>query len=362
MEKIEKVKFSVVEPSRSFIPEYSENLNSTSYVRWGQDNKFPAFINMIYNESATVRAIIDGTVNYVAGNGVELGEGGSRWEQEINRRGDTFNDLIVSVATDILKFNGFAIQVIFNKLGTPVEFYALDFARIRLSADGQKVYYGKKWSSYSEKYEEYDAFNLERINPEKMTQIYVWRDASSRTVYPMPFWRGSWRDALGEIAASKYVLNSLSNGLAVKTLITIPNKTGMLTDDDKQKMNEAIKTRFCGPDADSSFFLYFQEEGEDALKVDAIQSKEEPEKFNSIKKSARENIFVSFRATPQLFGLPQDANKGFSKTEFVEAFQLYQRTQVRPIQLKIERAIKKITGFDINILPFALEDSEDEQQ
>ena len=359
MEKIEKVKFSVVEPQKPYIPEYSENLNSVTYVNWGQDNAFPQFINTLYNESPTVRACIDGTVNYIGGNGVDLGEGQARWDDEVNRRGDTMSDLITAIATDMLKFNMFAIQVIFNKLGVPVELYPLDMARVRISADGRKVYYAKKWGSYTSKYEEFDAFNLERINPEKMTQIYVWKDPSARTVYAMPYWRGSWRDGLAEIAASKYTLNSMSNGLAVKTLITIPNKTGMLTDDDKKKMNESIRTRFCGPDADSSFFLYFQEEGEDQLKVDAIESKEEPEKFEKIKDSARQSIFVSFRATPNLFGLPT-ATTGFSEQEFNEAFKLYQKTVVAPLQKKIERAIKKVAGVEMTILPFVLEDGENE--
>ena len=355
----QKVTFSVVEPRRVEIPEYTENLNTSSYVAWGPDNKFPQFINMIYEESATARSIIDGTVNYVCGNGVSV-EGGERFKEQVNRRGDTIEDLINAIATDVLKFNGFAVQVIYNKLGVPVEFYSLDFSRIRLNADCTKVYYARKWGGYTGKYEVFDAFNLSKIDPDKMTQVYVWRDSSSRKIYPTPYWRGSWRDCLAEIAASKYVLSSLSNGLAVKTMVTIPNKTGMLTDDDKEKIQKSIQERFCGPDAESSFFLYFQEEGEDQLKVDPIEVKDESDKFDKIKSSARENIFISFRATPNLFGLP-NATTGFNEQEFLEAFKLYQKTMVAPIQKKIQRALEKVMGLEkLPILPFNLEDSEDE--
>ena len=350
----QKVTFSVVESRRVEIPEYTENTNTTSYVPWGIDNKFPEFITTIYNESSTARACIDGTANFICGNGVEV-KGGERFKDQVNRRGDTVEDLLSAVAVDVMKFYGFAVQVIFNKLGVPVEFYALDFSRVRLSADGRKVYYAKKWGGYTGKYEVFDAFNLDSIDPEKMTQVYVWKDPSSRRVYPTCFWRGSWRDCLSEISASKYVLNSLSTGMSAKAMVNIPNKTGLLTDDDKAKIQEAISTKYCGPDAENSFFLYFQEEGEDQLKVDMLEQKDESQKFETIRNSARENIFIGFRCTPNLLGLPS-ATTGFNEQEFNESFKLYQKTVVSPLQKKIERAFKKFMGLeDMAILPFSLE-------
>lgn len=354
MDKGQKVTFSVVESKRVEIPEYTENTNTTTYVSWGTDNKFPDFINMLYNESATARACIDGISNFICGNGVDI-KGGERWKNEINRRGDTVEDLLVAVSTDIMKFYGFAVQVIFNKLGVPVEFYALDFSRIRISADGKKVYYAKKWGGYTGKFEVFDAFNLDNVDPKTYTQVYVWRDPSSRKVYPTAYWRGCWRDCLSEISASKYVLNSLSNGMAVKSMVTIPNKTGLLTDDDKSKIQESLQTKFCGPDAENSFFLYFQEEGEDQLKVDMLHQEDDSDRFKTIRDSARENCFISFRVTPNLLGLPT-ATTGFNEQEFGEAFKLVQKTLVGPIQRKIERALKKLMGVEeINILPFNLE-------
>ena len=194
MDKGQKVTFSVVESKRVEIPEYTENTNTNTYVSWGADNKFPDFINMLFNESATARACIDGISTFICGNGVDI-KGGERWKNEINRRGETVEDLLSAISTDIMKFYGFAVQVIFNKLGVPVEFYALDFSRIRLSADGKKVYYAKKWGGYTGKFEVFDAFNLENVDPKTYTQIYVWRDPSSRKVYPTCYWRGCWREA-----------------------------------------------------------------------------------------------------------------------------------------------------------------------
>lgn len=350
----EKVlKFSIIESRKVALPEYEENTNTKTFVYYGADNNFPAFINTLYRESATIRAIIDGSVNYVCGNGVEIPDEGAKWREEINRRGDTVEDLVLQMGTDYYKFRGFAVQVVYNKLGEIKELYGLDFARCRVSADGKKVYYAKKWGQFTGKYKVYDAFNKEYIDPENPTQIFYFKDGA-RTCYPMPFWEGCFRDGMAEIEASKYVLNNLSNGLAAKTIITLPNVSGVLTEDEKKAVEKSIRTRFTGPDADSSFFLYWKnEEGED-LKVDSIQVQDESEKFSKIKASARENIFTSFRATPNLFGL-QNESKGFSKEEFIECFALYQKTQIAPVQKKIERAFQKITGAELTILPFNLD-------
>lgn len=350
----EKVlKFSIIESRKVALPEYEENTNTKTFVYYGADNNFPAFINTLYKESATIRAIIDGSVNYVCGNGIEIPDEGAKWREEINRRGDTVEDLVLQMGTDYYKFRGFAVQVVYNKLGEIKELYGLDFARCRVSADGKKVYYAKKWGQFTGKYKVYDAFNKEYIDPENPTQIFYFKDGA-RTCYPMPFWEGCFRDGMAEIEASKYVLNNLSNGLAAKTIITLPNVSGVLTEDEKKAVEKSIRTRFTGPDADSSFFLYWKnEEGED-LKVDSIQVQDESEKFSKIKASARENIFTSFRATPNLFGL-QNESKGFSKEEFIECFALYQKTQIAPVQKKIERAFQKITGAELTILPFNLD-------
>ena len=359
MDEKKVLKFSIVDSDAVRIPEYTEN-TSGRYVSFGVNNDFPVFINGLYTGSATLRAIIDGTVNFILGNGVSVNDSAAKWSEKVNRDGEDFSDLIEKLGTDLLKFNGMAVQVIYNQLGEVVELYALDFGRCRVSSDGKKVYYATRWGQYTSKYKEYDRFDRSRIDPSNPTQIFFYKGASRRA-YPMPTWESAFRDCMAEIASSKYVLNNMANGLAAKTIITLPNTTGQLTEDEKKGVEKAIKEKFTGPDADSSFFLYFKEqEGED-LKVDTIQVQDESDKFDKIRTSARDNIFIAFRATPSLFGLP-NKNNGFTQQEFAEAFALYQRTQVSVYQKKIERVLEKILGVKdpITILPFNLDDTQKE--
>lgn len=355
MEK--KLNFSIINTDDVIVPQYSENTNTKTYVQWGQDNMFPQFVNRLYAESATIRAIVDGSAYYICGNGINIGEGAAKFADTCNRKGETISDVCEQLATDLMKLNGFAIQVIYDKLGTVAELYALDMSRIRLSPDGKRVYYASKWGSYTTRYKIYDAFDRENIDPKNPTQIYVFKGAA-RTVYPKPQWEGAFRDALSEINATKYTLNSLANGLAAKTVITLPNIGGILTNTEKQDIEDSIKKHFTGPDADSSFFLYFKETETGEVKIDSVKQEDESNKFINLKKAARENIFTAFRCSPNIFGLSNDNAGVFSKDNYNDAFNLYNKTQIKPRQKQITRAFDKIlAGVNtITFLPFSLED------
>ena len=66
-------------------------------------------------------------------------------------------------------------------------------------------------------------------------------------------------------------------------------------------------------------------------------------------------IFTTFRASPQLFGIPQE-NGGFNNTEYEELFKLYNRTVVKPLQKKMIDVFDKIFDIkgSITITPYSL--------
>lgn len=349
-----QVNLSVVDFEKKYTYDSDEVISSTrSYVYWGKDNKYPSILKNLYYNSATLGSIINGTVGYVLGDGVEASENAAKWKDKVNRRGDTLYDIVNSLALDYMLYKGFAIQVIYSKLGTVAEIFALDFSKCRSDEYHRKIYYNKKgWSSYSSKYEVYDAFG-EKYDPNHPTQILYFTDGS-RGVYPHPRWEGSIKDVETEIECTNYSLNSIGNGLSARYILTIPN-SGNLTKEQKEIIEKGIKDKFTGTETSSNFMLYFATSGEE-LKATAIQSDEQNEKFTSIKKAARENIFTSFAAVPALFGLMTES-KGFAQEEFKSAYKLYFNTQVRPIQNKINQQVSKALGVEnaINYQPMIID-------
>ena len=85
-----------------------------------------------------------------------------------------------------------------------------------------------------------------------------------------------------------------------------------------------------------------------------LKRKDTPDRDQYLAKKIKQ-IYTAFRAVPSLFGLPTAS--GFSTEEYEEAFKLYNRTTVRPIQRMIADAYDKIYGQKgvLNITPFTLD-------
>lgn len=343
-----KVNLSIVDIEKKYNYDADEVLsNSRSYVYFGKDNKFPSFLKNLYYNSATLSSIINGTVGYILGNGIDVTDQAAKWKDGVNRRGETIYDVVNSLALDYMIYRGFALQIIYSKFGTVAEIFALDFNKCRSDEYHKKIYFNKKgWTSYSTKYEVYDAFG-EKFDPNHPSQILYFTDGS-RGVYPHPKWQGAINDVLTEIECTNYSLNSIGNGLSARYILTMPSSAN-ITKEQKEVIEKGIKEKFTGTETSSNFMLYFAT-GTEELKATAITADEQNEKFVSIKKAARENIYTAFAAVPALFGLMTES-KGFAQEEFESAYKLYMATQVKPIQNKINHQISKILGVD-NALTF----------
>ena len=117
-------------------------------------------------------------------------------------------DLVGHIIFDYFTYGNYAIQVIFNKLGIPVELYALDVARCRLNGNKDKVFYSKKtWTKYQQVADVFDRFGYAEIDPEKPTQIYFYNGSGVRSVYNKAPWAAALNDVLCEIEGSEYSLN-----------------------------------------------------------------------------------------------------------------------------------------------------------
>ena len=81
------------------------------------------------------------------------------------------------------------------------------------------------------------------------------------------------------------------------------------------------------------------------------------EKYQSLAKHSRQQMFTAFKANPNLFGIPTES-LGFSAEEYESAFRLFNRTQIRPIQRKIADAYDKIYGQKgvLTIVPFSMDE------
>ena len=340
----DKLSFSVFELEKTAIPDGKETVRSGyDYVSWGKDNRFPNDLYDMYQNSAILQSVINGTADYVFGNGVI-----SAFDV-VNDKYETLEDVVKRCVFDLLIFGGFAIQLMY-KGGKVEAMYWLDFQKCRKSEDEKKVYYSDDWGKYAKKALEYNAWTP---GTDKGTCIFYYKGHKTRGIYPVPMYIGALKSIKISTEISNFHLNNITKGFASNAVISFNN--GEPDEDTKARIEKDVKEKFCGTDNAGSFLLLFNDSKDNACEIAKIQDDKFDEKYQSLAKYVKEDIFISFRATPELFGLSVEGN-GFSREEYLQAFALYNKTVVVPLQKDVERAFRSI-GFIIKFKTFKLDDT-----
>ena len=340
----DKLSFSVFELEKTAMPDGKETVRSGyDYVSWGKDNRFPNDLYDMYQNSAILQSVINGTADYVFGSGVI-----SAFDV-VNDKYETLEDVVKRCVFDLLIFGGFAIQLMY-KGGKVEAMYWLDFQKCRKSEDEKKVYYSDDWGKYAKKALEYNAWTP---GTDKGTCIFYYKGHKTRGIYPVPTYIGALKSVKISTEISNFHLNNITKGFASNAVISFNN--GEPDEDTKARIEKDVKEKFCGTDNAGSFLLLFNESKDNACEIAKIQDDKFDLKYDALAKSVKEDIFIAFRATPTLFGLPNE-NNGFSKQEYLESFELYNKTVVVPLQKDVERAFKSI-GFVIKFKTFKLDDT-----
>ena len=344
----DKLSFSVFELEKTAMPDGKETVRSGyDYVSWGKDNRFPNDLYDMYQNSAILQSVINGTADYVFGSGVI-----SAFDV-VNDKYETLEDVVKRCVFDLLIFGGFAIQLMY-KGGKVEAMYWLDFQKCRKSEDEKKIYYSDDWGKYAKKALEYNAWTP---GTDKGTCIFYYKGHKTRGIYPVPMYIGALKSVKISTEISNFHLNNITKGFASNAVISFNN--GEPDEDTKARIEKDVKEKFCGTDNAGSFLLLFNDSKDNACEIAKIQDDKFDLKYDALAKSVKEDIFIAFRATPTLFGLPNE-NNGFSKQEYLESFELYNKTVVVPLQKDVERAFKSI-GFVIKFKTFTLEDAEDKK-
>ena len=339
----DKLSFSVFELEKTNMPDAKEVIRSGyDYVSWGKDNRFPQDLYDMYQNSAILQSVINGTADYVFGSGVI-----SAFDV-VNDKYETLEDVVKKCVFDYLIFGGFAVQLMY-KGGKVESIYWLDFQKCRRSEDEKKVFYSDDWGKYARKALEYKSWTPDT---DKGTCIFYYKGHKTRGIYPVPMYIGALKSVKISTEISNFHLSNITKGFASNAIISFNN--GEPDDDTKARIEKDVKEKFCGTDNAGSFLLLFNESKDNACEIAKIQDDKFDLKYDALSKSVKEDIFIAFRATPTLFGLPNE-NNGFSKQEYLESFELYNKTVVVPIQKDFERAFKAM-GFVIKFKTFQLDD------
>ena len=306
---------------------------------------------------STLKTIIEGTVDYVLGNDVRCNVKG--FEREVNTKGDTMRELVRLLIRDYLIYGGYAVQVIRNKVGQVRELYYMDFRYLRSSKKNEVFWYSEDFAK------RYVRGNKTVVYPKFIPEakdvassiLYV--SNNKTTTYPIPRYSGSIKACEMERAIDTYHLSSIENGFGGSYIINFLN--GIPTDEVKAEIEKNVNEKFCGASNAGRVLINFANGKDNATTLEKLDTEDFGEKYKAAAERAKNQIFIAFRALPQLFG-DMSAATGFNSQEFTESFKIFNRTVCKPIQQVICDSIDKIFGYDssISITPFSLEDNEED--
>lgn len=337
---MDKSNFSVIELSKKETPSATEVVKrGTDYVSFGPDNKYPNFLYENYTNCPSLQTIINGTTDYVCGEGTKT--------EFINSLGENLDDIIRKMALTLQIYGGLFLFVKRDALLKIKDIRVLDYKNCRVNDDLSKIYYSKEWGKWGAKAETYKAYN-EKLNE----SVYFYRGLMiSDSIYPLPRYQSAIKSCLTETEIQNFHYNSIVNFFAVGKIINFNN--GDPDPAIRQEIKEAMNEEFKGSESPSQTMISFNSDKDHATTVESLNDDDFDERYAALWKSTKNTIYGVMQAQPVLFGNMLE-NIGFNQQEFESAFTLYNNTVVAPLQNKIVKILNNILNEDIVIEPFTM--------
>lgn len=350
--KIGNLLLAAINPylEKNTISNKEEKVSGKDFVSWGDGNKYPQFLLDLYNNCTTLQTIVNGTSDYVCGDDIVCNING--FERRVNTKGETIKDIIQKITMDYLIFGSFALQIIRDYKGSVSEVFWIDVNKLRSDEKNEVFFYSEDWDkSYGRvktlKYAKYQPYDT---NP---SSIYYFKGNRARTVYGQPIWGAAVKNAQIETQITDFHLNELNNNFMTSKLISFNN--GTPSDEQKLEIEKNLNEKFSGTENTGRVMIAFSESKENAPEIMDLGTDNFADRYNTLAKRNKEEIYCAFRATPLLFGLVSESN-GFSTSEYSDSFQLFNKTVVAPIQQAIVGAFDKIfvQSNSVTISPFVI--------
>ena len=339
------------------IPKLTQDeVRGKDYISYGDNNLYPQYLYSLYQDVTTLKTVIDGTSNYIAGDDIACNVPGFTF---LNRKGDTPRNMVKWLARDYMLYGGFSIEVIRNLAGDVAEVYYTDFRNIRTDKENEAFWYSEDYDKRYVRTTKTLVYPKYLVNGEAPSSImYVKNDVG--TAYPVPRWSGAIKACEIEKHIDDLHLNSLENGFMPGYIINFLQ--GVPSDEQKAEIEKSIYEKFVSTDNAGRVLINFANGEENAAKVERLDITDFGDRYKSAADRSREQIYCAFQAIPQLFG-NMAAATGFNEVEFQKAWDLYNRTVVKDVQRVICDAFDHIFNMkdSLSIKPFSIEDNNDEQ-
>lgn len=348
------VSFAATDPYlERLIESPTERKTGGRWVYWGDRNTYPQYIKGLCRTVPTLRTVTAGLVDYVCGNSVQALRGlEGREEGAFDRKGTQARELVAKTAKSIAELGGFAWKITLNASGNVGEIEPLRMDFIRMDEDANLIYYSEKWvDGYARDTITYPRWIQDTREPESVLVVKVWGD----DLYPEPVFAAAVPECEIERGVARYHLGNIERGFASPTIVNF-NNGAVPTDRERREIERNFNEKFAGSRNAGRIMFSWNPNFAGRTTFDRLDVADFADKYNSLSKHCEKQIFTSFRANPNLFGVATESS-GFNSEEYDMAFRLFNRTMIQPIQQQIIDTLEKVMGERgvLTIEPFTLE-------
>lgn len=315
------------------VPVQKEN-SGKKYVSYGNDNRYPDYLLSLYEGCSTLKAIIDGNVNYVMGDDMQVAPS----PMEPIKVSETVRECV----RDWYIFGYAFIQVLRNPFGEVVDLVRLPAEYVRTDKDHQAFWYCESWRKG-------EAVVYPAFSPDFRQDASVLMIGKGRGTYPAPLWSAAVKDAEMERRIEEFHLNELRNNFMSSAILNMNN--GKPSNAEKENLERELEEKFGGTENAGRIMMVFNENVQNRTTIERLGSDNFDTRYQALASRTREQIFVAFKAQPLLFGLTSETSTGFSTTEFGDLFKLYSKTMILPVQQMMTMAFGYVAG-NPNFLTF----------
>lgn len=367
--KANSFRFAAIDPyiERNMVQPTETLISSKNMVEWGDGNCYPDYLLNLYNNVPTLRAIVNGNIDYIVGDEIKIEPLRPEYTNgEVNHRGDNVLTQVRDIAKDYEIYGGFALQIIRDLAGNVAEIYHVDMRYLRTNKDANVFYYCEEWDKKGRKDTiTYPAF-MPHLDWARLSDEERNRHASSilfvknvnTQVYPAPIYAASVKACEIEKAIGDFHLSDINNHFVASAIVNFNN--GEADEEIMESVEQDFTEKFGGAKNGGRIAFSWNPNKESATEIQEFEVKDFGERYKALAEYCRQQIFTAFRANPNLFGIPTEGN-GFANEQYEESFTLYNRTQILPVQNLITLAYEKI--FDrpdvLKIKPFSMGDKGD---
>lgn len=336
-----ELQFATITPSGIVVPDFIDKKQSSNkWVCYGEDNKLPDYLWDNYLKCSNLQAIVNTVTDYIIGDGIQT--------NFLFDNKEPIEEVIKKCVFDYILFGGFTIEGLRNAKGDIVCINYVNVMNVRVNEELTTAYVSNKWGSYSaKKVIEVPLFNK---NEKQSHFILYYRGAITRNIYPVAIYASAMKSIAILNNTRNFHLRNIENNFSVNAIINLNN--GNIKQREMEEIKSRLENNYCGSENAGKFLLINGGDKDHAASVERLDADKFGDLYSSLSESSKEDIFVAFRINPMLVGINQAT--GFARQEFQQAFALYNRTVIKPLQNNIINAFKAI-DLDITFTPITIE-------